>query len=38
MIPKRLAEVILTYHALRDQPEIGFQTALEFKQALEEAL
>lgn len=35
-IPKRLAEVI--DHALRDKPEIGFQTALEFKQALEEAL
>jgi eukaryotic-like serine/threonine-protein kinase len=35
-IPPRLAEVI--DHALRDQPEIGFQTALEFKQALEGAL
>jgi eukaryotic-like serine/threonine-protein kinase len=31
-IPPRLAEVI--DHALRDQPEIGFQTVLEFKQAL----
>lgn len=35
-IPKRLAAVI--DHALVDQPEIGFQTALEFKQALEGAL
>ncbi len=35
-IPKPLAEVI--DHALRDQPEIGFRTALEFKQALEEVL
>lgn len=35
-IPPRLAEVI--DHALRDQPEIGFQTALEFRQELEKAL
>lgn len=35
-IPRRLAEVI--DHALQDQPEIGFQSALEFKQALEAAL
>jgi serine/threonine-protein kinase len=35
-IPSRLAEVI--DHALRDRPEIGFQTAMEFKQALEGAL
>lgn len=32
-IPKPLAEVI--DQALRDQPEIGFKTAAEFKQALE---
>ena len=35
-IPQRLAEII--DHALQDQPEIGFQTAWEFKQALEEVL
>ena len=35
-LPPRLAEVI--DHALRDRPEIGFQTALEFKQALEGVL
>jgi hypothetical protein len=35
-IPPRLAEVI--DHALRDRPEIGFQTALEFRQALEGAI
>lgn len=35
-IPERLAEVI--DYALRDQPKIGFQTALEFKEKLEEAL
>ena len=35
-IPKPLAEVI--DHALRDRPEIGFKTAMEFKQALEGVL
>ncbi|MGH2508405.1 MAG: serine/threonine-protein kinase [Ktedonobacteraceae bacterium] len=35
-IPDRLAEVI--DRALRDQPEVGFQTALEFRQELEEAM
>jgi hypothetical protein len=35
-IPKRLAEVL--DHALRDRPEIGFKTAVEFQQALEGAL
>jgi eukaryotic-like serine/threonine-protein kinase len=35
-IPRRLAEVI--DRALQDKPEIGFQTAFAFKQALEEAL
>jgi len=35
-LPKPLAEVI--DHALQDQPEIGFKTALEFKQALENVL
>lgn len=35
-IPDRLAEVI--DHALQDKPNIGFETALEFKQKLEEAL
>jgi serine/threonine-protein kinase len=35
-IPARLAEVI--DHALRDKPEIGFQTAVELKQSLERVL
>jgi serine/threonine protein kinase len=35
-IPKRLAQVV--DHALVDQPEIGFKTALAFKQALEGVL
>ncbi len=35
-IPKKLAAVI--DHALRDKPEIGFRTANEFKQALEQVL
>jgi hypothetical protein len=35
-IPKRLAEVI--DHAVQDRPEIGFKTALAFKQALESVL
>ena len=35
-IPARVAEVI--DHALIDKPEIGFKTAIEFKQALERAL
>ena len=35
-IPKKLAEVI--DHALVDHPQIGFKTAIEFKQALESAL
>jgi eukaryotic-like serine/threonine-protein kinase len=35
-IPRPLAEVI--DHALRDRPTIGFQTALEFKQALDGGL
>lgn len=35
-VPKRLAEVIDT--ALRDNPNIGFQTASELKQALEDVL
>ncbi|HZO75384.1 MAG TPA: protein kinase [Ktedonobacteraceae bacterium] len=35
-IPPRLAEVI--DHALRDRPAIGYQTAMEFKRALEGAM
>lgn len=35
-VPKRLAKVI--DHALRDKPDIGFQTAAELKQALEQVL